>query len=125
MVNLAAAEPGPNQAYLQSKLYTTTEGLEALVRILGHELNITCRSCPADLIRSAVSCPVNCKLPLDSQGEGGRENEVNVWRALFGSKKETHHSKRPEIKIEVCTPYFNLPSMCVWPNRNCVLASNI
>ena len=72
-----------------------------------------------------MSCPVSCKLPLDSQGEGGRENEVNVWRALFGSKKETHHSKRPEIRIEVCTPYFNLPSMCVWPNSNCALVSNI
>ena len=73
LIDLAAAEPGPNQAYLQSRLYTTTEGLEALVRILGRELNITCRSCPADLIRSAVSCPLNCKLPLDPQGEGGGE----------------------------------------------------
>ena len=58
LIDLAAAEPGPNQAYLQSRLYTTTEGLEALVRILGHELSITCRSWALKIL-SGTQCPVH------------------------------------------------------------------
>ena len=61
LIDLAAAEPGPNQAYLQSRLFTTTEGLEALVRILGHGLNVTCRSIVLKLLSVAL-CPVATRL---------------------------------------------------------------
>ena len=82
-----------HQAYLQSRLYTTTEGLEALVRILGHELNITCRSCALKILLGTL-CPVHRIVSCNSTHKvrvGGKISKCDYWiskRRMPGVRRE-------------------------------------